>query len=179
MEIRMAYPNEIQRIMEIIQDAKESLAQRQVDQWQDGYPDEEIIFEDILESRGYVAVEDQEIVAYAAVHKGNEAAYNEIYDGKWEHDNYMYVTFHRVAVANEAAGKGVAQTFLQGLFEGEKGPAFRCDTHPDNLVMQHLLEKLGYHYCGKVPIDGVRLAYQKIKRKAETSLFQVVSEEDR
>ena len=80
MEIRMAYPNEIKRIMEIIQDAKESLAQRQVDQWQDGYPDEEIIFEDILESRGYVAVEDQEVVAYAAVHKGNEAAYNEIYD---------------------------------------------------------------------------------------------------
>ena len=74
MEIRMAYPNEIKRIMEIIQDAKESLAQRQVDQWQDGYPDEEIIFEDILESRGYVAVEDQEVVAYAAVHKGNEAA---------------------------------------------------------------------------------------------------------
>lgn len=179
MEIRMAYPNEIKRIMEIIQDAKESLAQRQVDQWQDGYPDEEIIFEDILESRGYVAVEDQEVVAYAAVHKGNEAAYNEIYDGKWEHDNYNYVTFHRVAVAKEAAGKGVAQTFLQGLIEGEKGPDFRCDTHPDNLVMQHLLEKLGYHYCGKVPIDGVRLAYQKIKRKAETSLFQVVSEEDR
>ena len=50
---------------------------------QDGYPDEEIIFEDILESRGYVAVEDQEVVAYAAVYKGNEAAYNEIYDGKW------------------------------------------------------------------------------------------------
>ena len=126
-----------------------------------------------------MAVEDQEVVAYATVYKGNEAAYNEIYDGKWEHDNYMYVTFHRVAVAKEAAGKGVAQTFLQGLIEGEKGPDFRCDTHPDNVVMQHLLEKLGYHYCGKVPIDGVRLAYQKIKRKAETSLFQVVSEEDR
>ena len=29
----MAYPNEIKQIMEIIQDAKESLAQRQVDQW--------------------------------------------------------------------------------------------------------------------------------------------------
>ena len=68
----MAYPNEIQRIMEIIQDAKESLAQRQVDQWQDGYPDEEIIFEDILESRGYVAVEDQEVVAYAAVYKATK-----------------------------------------------------------------------------------------------------------
>ena len=29
--------------------------------------------------------------------------------------------------------------------------------------MQHILEKLGYVYCGKVPIDGERLAYQKIK----------------
>ena len=45
-----------------------------------------------------------------------------------------------VAVAKEAAGKGVAQTFLQGLIEGEKGPDFRCDTHPDNLVMQHCLK---------------------------------------
>ena len=88
-------------------------------------------------------------------------------------------TQYAVAVAKEAAGRGVAQTFLQGLIEGEKGPDFRCDTHPDNKVMQHLLEKLGFHYCGKVPIDGVRLAYQKIKRKAETSLFQVISEDDR
>ena len=49
MEIRMAYPNEINRIMEIIQDGKDSLAAAGVDQWQDGYPDQEIIFEDILE----------------------------------------------------------------------------------------------------------------------------------
>ncbi len=41
--------------------------------------------------------------------------------------------------------------------------------------MQHLLEN--YHILWKGPIDGVRLAYQKIKRK-ETSSFQVVSEED-
>lgn len=72
MEIRMAYPNEINRIMEIIQDGKDSLAAAGVDQWQDGYPDQEIIFEDILESRGYVAVENQEVVAYAS-----------LYNGKW------------------------------------------------------------------------------------------------
>ena len=87
-----------------------------------------------------MAVEDQEIVAYAAVHKGNEAAYNEIYDGKGEHDNYMYVTFHQVAVAKEAAGKGGSD--LPSRFNRRrKGPDSRCDTHPDNLVMQHLLEK--------------------------------------
>ena len=91
---------------------------------------------------------------------------------KWEHDNHLYISFHRIAVAKEAAGRGVAQTFLQGLIEGEKGPDFRCDTHPDNKVMQHLLEKLGFHYCGKVPIDGVRLLIEIQRKAAETSLFQ-------
>ena len=100
----------------------------------------------------------------------------------------MQITDVRVRkVAKEGKLKAVVSITMDEEFvvhdikviEGEKGPDFRCDTHPDNLVMQHLLEKLGYHYCGKVPIDGVRLAYQKIKRKAETSLFQVVSEEDR
>ena len=67
MEIRMAYPNEIKRIMEIIQDCQGKPGSKTGRPVQDGYPDEEIIFEDILESRGYVAVEDQEVVAYAAV----------------------------------------------------------------------------------------------------------------
>ena len=36
-----------------------------------------------------------------------EAAYNEIYDGKWEHDNYMYVAlFTRVAVAKGCWQRG-------------------------------------------------------------------------
>ena len=104
---------------------------------------------------------------------------NDIYDGKWEHDNYLYISFHRIAVAKEAAGRGVAQTFLQGLMKEKRAQISAVIPHPDNKVMQHLLEKLGFHYCGKVPIDGVRLAYQKIKRKAETSLFQVISEDDR
>lgn len=39
-------------------------------------------------------------------------------------------------------------------------------------------EKLGYVYCGKVPIDGERLAYQKIKTKDENALYQEVDEAD-
>ena len=73
----------------------------------------------------------------------------------------------------------MAQTFLQGLIEGEKGLISVAIRIRIIWSCNICFEKLGYHYCGKVPIDGVRLAYQKIKRKAETSLFQVVSEEDR
>ena len=42
--------------------------------------------------------------------------------------------------------------------------------------MQHILEKLGFVYCGKVPLQGVRLAYQKIKSKQENSFYQEIAE---
>lgn len=182
MEIRLAHPNELGAIMQVIEDARAQLKESGIDQWQgeeNNYPNEAIIMDDIMEARGYVAIVDREIAGYTAVYKGNEASYNEIYEGKWLHDNYMYVTFHRVAMSKKFAGQGLAQTFLQGLIEGEKGPDFRCDTHEDNVAMQHILEKLGFTYCGKVPLHGVRLAYQKIKRSGEKSLYQEIPETDR
>lgn len=178
MDIRQAFPNEVDAIMVVIESARQTLAQSGSSQWQgdDGYPSQENIFDDILQGQGYVALIDGQIVAYAAVIDGIDPAYERIYDGAWKHDNHRYIAFHRIAVLNAFQGQKVAQTFLQGLIEGTDGHDFRCDTHKENLAMQHILEKLGYVYCGKVPIDGERLAYQKIKTKAEKALYQEVDE---
>ena len=105
-----------------------------------------------------------------------DPAYDKIYDGDWKHHNKRYITFHRIAVLSEFSGQGIAQTFIQGLNEGTDAHDFRCDTHEKNTVMQHILEKLGYVYCGKVPIDGERLAYQKIKTKREKAFYQELDE---
>lgn len=176
MEIRLAHPNEVGQITSILEEAKAFLAASGSSQWQgeNGYPNQDDVFEDIIENRAYVGLMEGKVVAYAAVYLDNQAEYNAIYDGKWKHDNYLYVTFHRIAVSNQYRGQQVVQTFLQGLIEGHKGPDFRCDTHELNKPMQHILEKLGFVYCGKVPIDGERLAYQKIKHKSETSLYQEI-----
>ena len=44
-------------------------------QWQNGYPNADIIIEDIISGQAYVALEDGELLAYAAVTKSPEAAY--------------------------------------------------------------------------------------------------------
>lgn len=120
-----------------------------------------------------------QIVAYEAVIDGQEDAYDKIYDGRWQHNHHRYVTFHRVAVLSDRTGQGIAQTFLQRLIEGQHGPDFRIDTHEHNQVMRHIIEKLGFVYCGKVPIDGERLAYQKIKKSHERAAYQEISEDSR
>ena len=69
-------------------------------------------------------------------------------------------------MAADVQGQGVAQTFLEGLIEGFDYLDFRSDTHAENKPMQHIFEKLGFKKVGKVPVDGERLAYQKLKSNA-------------
>ena len=71
---------------------------------------------------------------------------------------------HRVA--SSGSGKGFAAACFdwcreQCLASGCRN--LRIDTHADNKVMQHVLEKNGFAYCGKIYLqDGaMRLAYQK------------------
>ena len=166
MEIRLAFPNEVDAIMQVIEEAKKCLAEAGSTQWQNGYPNTDTIIEDIISGQAYVALEEGELLAYAAVTKSPEKAYEEIYDGSWEGRESEYLVFHRIAVASDVQGQGVAQTFLEGLIEGFDYLDFRSDTHAKNKAMQHIFEKLGFKQVGKVPVDGERLAYQKLKSNA-------------
>ena len=154
MEIRLAFPNEVDTIMQVIEGAKKCLAEAGSTQWQNGYPDADTIIEDIISGQAYVALEEGELLAYAAVTKSPEKAYEAIYDGNWEGRESEYLVFHRIAVASDVQGQGV--DYLD----------FRSDTHAKNKAMQHIFEKLGFKQVGKVPVDGERLAYQKIKSNA-------------
>ena len=166
MEIRLAFPNEVNAIMQVIEGAKKCLAEAGSTQWQNGYPDADTIIEDIISGQAYVALDEGDLLAYAAVTKSPEKAYEAIYDGNWEGNEAEYLVFHRIAVARDAQGQGVAQTFLEGLIEGFDYLDFRSDTHDKNIAMQHIFEKLGFKQVGKVPVDGERLAYQKLKSNA-------------
>lgn len=72
MEIRLAFPNEVDAIMQVMEDAKKCLADAGSDQWQNGYPNADVIIDDIISGQAYVALEEGELLAYAAVTKSPE-----------------------------------------------------------------------------------------------------------
>ena len=67
MEIRLAFPNEVDAIMQVIEEAKKCLAEAGSTQWQNGYPNADTIIEDIISGQAYVALDEGELLAYAAV----------------------------------------------------------------------------------------------------------------
>ena len=72
-----------------------------------------------------------------------------------------YAAIHRVASAGKR--KGVLQECLD--YCSAKHQNLRIDTHFDNKIMQHLLEKYGFHRCGTIYLENgdPRIAYQLIK----------------
>jgi len=151
-------------IWSILQDA---IAQRKAegsDQWQNGYPDEQTARDDIAAGNGYVFLQDDAIVAYAAIIIGVEPAYEAI-EGRWLTDG-RYAVVHRLARSSKTANKGIATRVLKAVEKlciREGIPSIRLDTNFDNAAMLRILDALGYSYCGEIFFQGApRRAYEKV-----------------
>jgi len=164
MLLRKAVYSESPKIWEILQQAIEQRKNDGSDQWQNGYPNEQTVHDDISKEYGFVLLDNNEIIAYAAIIFGEEPAYANI-QGQWL-SNGDCVVVHRVAVSNSVKGKGIAtQLFkeIENLCLEQKVYSIKVDTNFDNLPMLKILDKLNYTYCGEVFFIGApRMAYEKL-----------------
>ncbi|MGX9248103.1 MULTISPECIES: GNAT family N-acetyltransferase [Sphingobacterium] len=163
-EIRKATLADKERIWEIIQQAIALRKEQGSRQWQDGYPNEDVVQSDIDKGYGHVVEVERRIVGYVAIIFDVEPAYNDI-EGKWLSDG-PYVGIHRLASAQDPHIKGVGTAIMSGVEEiaVDHGVySIKVDTNFDNGGMLHVFEKLGYHYCGEVHFRGAsRKAFEKL-----------------
>lgn len=147
-------------IMRLIEEARGIMRScGNVNQWIDGYPSRETIVEDINNGHCYLCVEQGsgEVVASFAFIPGPEPTYAEIYEGQWLDDKPYYVV-HRLA--SSAASHGVFNDVMDYCMA--VAGSLRIDTHRDNVIMRHVIEKYGFIYCGIIYLQSgdERLAYQ-------------------
>lgn len=170
MNLRKATLLEVPAIWEILQQAIARRKQDGSDQWQDGYPNEQSIHNDLANGSAYVLTDQDQIIAYAAIIFDIEPAYTDI-QGTWL-TNDRYVVIHRVATSDEVIGKGIA-THLFRLIEDialdSKVYSIKVDTNFDNIPMLKILAKLDYVYCGEVFFRGAaRKAFEKVLLKKDS-----------
>ena len=164
-KLRNTQAGEEQIAMEIIDQAKAYLKEQGIDQWQTGYPNMEAILGDIEKHRGYFFMEDDVIFGYACIDYEGEPAYKEL-KGSWLSDmDAPYVVVHRMAFAKEKRSKGLADVAFRLVAEQAKAKGienFRVDTDEANKIMQHVLKKNGFTYCGVIWFDNSeKIAFEK------------------
>ena len=143
-----------------------------------GFPPDALILRDIERGGGYVISSgeispratlgrddrtvissevEKSIVAYFALLPSPEPTYATI-DGAWLTDE-PYGVIHRMASYPDA--HGIFSAVID--YAAARYPRLRIDTHRDNRIMRHLIEKHGFTYCGIIWLaDGSpRLAYER------------------
>ena len=158
--IRLATTSDLARIQELYADARRFMAETgNPTQWTDGYPQDSVIANDLEREQLYVCTDHDEILGVFCFFRGIEPDYMEIFDGTWLQDG-PYGVVHRIAAAR--GSKGVGAGCLDFAFRNAHD--LRIDTHRNNIPMQKLLAKCGFHRCGIIHLtkDGSeRIAYQK------------------
>lgn len=166
MIFRHAVKSDINDIMKIIGQAQAYLKELGIDQWQNNYPNQETILNDMERSNSYVLLKDNHIVATVAVSFDGEKTYDRIYEGQWiSHKEYAVI--HRIAVENDHKGSGLSSIIIKKIEKLclKAGiMSIKVDTHEENISMQSLLKKNDFKYCGIIYLENgnKRIAYEKI-----------------
>lgn len=181
--LRRSVEKDIPQIMEIISAAQAYFSRKGIQQWQNGYPNAEVISNDLRKGNSYVLLEDilqagrpektdepekaderGKIIATVMISFDGEPTYAHI-DGQWITDG-SYAVIHRLAVRPELKGKNIAGWIIgqvEQMCAARNCPSIRIDTHQENHSMQQVAAKNGFQYCGIITLaDGaLRLAYEK------------------
>lgn len=154
-QIRPAMQSDLDEIEKIYAGARRFMAQNgNPTQWANGYPNRELLEDDIRKGNLYAVTRDGEIVGVFLFVIGEDPTYGYIEGGTWRSDT-PYGTIHRIA----SSSSGIFAVCLE--FCRSKCAHIRVDTHADNKPMQHLAEKYGFSRRGIIYVaDGTpRIAY--------------------
>lgn len=168
MKIELSSIDHLAEIMQIIGDAQTYLASQNIDQWQDGYPTQELLLRDIENKESYIIKNDQtEVIGTVMFTTKGEPTYKNI-EGDWlMPSDKDYGVIHRLAVREKFRKTGMSRfvfLYFENYLKSNGIPSMKVDTHPDNVVMQGLLKSLGFSYCGVIYLvsGAKRLGFEKI-----------------
>ena len=163
---RRAQNSDVDKIVQILQDAITFLKKNGSTQWQSGYPNRETVEEDIEKRVAWVLTVDNEVAGYAAVVIGKDPNYAKI-DGEWKNDVDSYATIHRIAISSKFRGMHLTQFFLSNIISltyAQEIHNFRIDTGEKNKIVQHIATSHNFIKRGIIqvddPINPDRLAYE-------------------
>ena len=160
--IRKANINDLLEILEIYAHARLFMAQNgNPTQWGNTTPQKELLKKNINDGLLYVVEEDDTLQGVFYFNLENDPTYDIIKDGSWINDK-PYGVIHRIASAGKK--KGILKTCIE--FCLKQTNHIRIDTHENNTVMHHLLNKYGFSKRGIIFLENgdERIAYEYIEQ---------------
>lgn len=160
--IKQLREENLDEIMMIIENVIIELNNQGIDQWDEIYPDIDVIKRDLNKKNAYGYFEKNELVGYVAINEEYPDEYNEI---KWVINKPKFLITHRLCINPGKQGKGIAKqliSFTEKYAKDNNHSSIRLDAFSKNPNALQLYENLGYQKAGCVQFrKGLFFCYEK------------------
>ena len=152
MIIRKANKTDLDNIMKMYKSCVTGMLKNGIDQWDDSYPNTEIIIEDLNVGTYYVVEMDGTIIGGVNIDKNQDDTYLAL---DWEDKSDSFLVVHRLGVKEEFWNKKIGKDLM--LFTEklviEKGlKSIRLDTYSGNTKAMEFYRRLGYSELGTIDL---------------------------
>lgn len=149
MEIRKAELKDLNIIINIFKSAIDTMNGNSIYQWDEIYPDNTILKQDIVSDQMYVGIIDDKIVSAVVVNNEFDEQYK---NGNWKYDNERFAVVHRLCVSPDYQNKKVGRNtmlMIEELLKKEGIQYIRLDAFSQNPYALRMYKALGYKKIGE------------------------------
>jgi len=159
MIIQKAKINDIESIMLMYSSCVKGMLLSGNNQWDETYPNSEIILKDINNETYYIAIKNKEIVAGINIDKNQDKKYIPI-DWKDKSNNFLVV--HRLGIKHKYWSGGIGKQlmlFVESLALEQGCNSIRLDTYSQNESATQFYLKIGYNKLGSINLKPKKDVY--------------------
>ncbi|MBL6657423.1 MAG: GNAT family N-acetyltransferase [Flavobacteriales bacterium] len=165
MIIRKAKVNELNQIMEVYDSCVRGMIELGIDQWDESYPNREVIKKDLETGDYYVGIINDEIVSGIKIDAKQDPTYLDI---DWQDKTNNFMVVHRlcakVSVWNKGVGKQMMK-YAEKLALENKHISMRLDTYINNPKAIAFYKRIGYKQLGHInlkPHKDIYYCFEKM-----------------
>ncbi|PKM73323.1 MAG: GNAT family N-acetyltransferase [Firmicutes bacterium HGW-Firmicutes-16] len=150
LEFRKATIEELDAVFQVFRDAIAEMDRNGIPQWDERYPDREILTEDISKNELFVGTIGGEI---ASVFVLNSECDEEYENGEWQYSDDSFCVIHRLCVNPKFQNRGIGletMRHIEAELKKEGAESVRFDAFTLNPYALRLYDKLGYKKVGYV-----------------------------
>jgi ribosomal protein S18 acetylase RimI-like enzyme len=160
--IKLLNINNLNEVMIIIKNVIADMNEKGINQWDDVYPNMEIITNDIESNTAFGYFDENMLVGYIALNENYSPEYDLL---NWKSSGNPLI-IHRLSVAPQNQGKGIAKKCIRFAEEYAKKYNFksiRLDAFSDNPGALRLYENLNYEKAGTITFrKGIFVCFEKL-----------------
>ena len=159
MKIRIAKKSDLGNIMRMYNSCVNGMIKNGIDQWDESYPNREIISEDINSKTYYILDIQEQVVGGINIDNNQDPTYLDI---NWRDNSNAFLVVHRLAVKEEFWNKKIGKSlmlFAEKLVIEKQLKSIRLDTYSGNPKAMEFYLQLGYTELGTINLKPNKNEY--------------------